>query len=157
MGASSQPVVLVIDSDPVSLLGIAATLHARQHVVHCAQSREAALRAARQEDLDLIIADVDVDGASGIGIVAEIQSMPQRGDVPAMFLASSQMADVVSRRFGSGSAFFLRRPFEPQVLLDLVEKALWMPHLVRSHINRPHIPVGPTAPGLSSIQVRATV
>ncbi len=142
MSSVQQPVILVIDSDPISLLGLAATLHSEKFEVHCAQDRAAAIQAARSQSLDLILCDVDLDGASGVDVVLEINNLPDRSDVPAMFISGNQMADVVSRRFRNGSALFLRRPFPPKLLIDLVDKALWMPHLVKSHINRPHIPLG---------------
>jgi CheY-like chemotaxis protein len=145
VATAAQPLVLVIDPDPISLLGTAATLHGRGFEVHCSQSPEAALKAARLQPLDLIISDVDVEGTSGIEIVSAIHELPERGDVPAMFLSAAQMPDVISRRFRNGSAFFLRRPFDPALFLDLVDKALWMPHLVKTHINRPHISLGANA------------
>lgn len=142
MTTAAQPLVLIIDPDPVSLLGAAATLHGRGFEVHCSQTAEAALKAAHRLPLDLIVSDVDVEGSSGIEIVSAIHELPERSDVPTMFLSAAQMPDVISRRFRNGSAFFLRRPFEPALFLDLVDKALWMPHLVKTHINRPHIPLG---------------
>lgn len=144
MSGNVQPIVLVIDADPVSMLATAATLHAEQFDVHCAQEAGAALQAARQSTIDLIVCDVDLDGASGIDLVLAINELPDRSDVPSLFISSSQMADVVSRRFRSGSALFLRRPFTPKLLVDLADKALWMPHLVKTHIHRPHMPMNPT-------------
>lgn len=139
MNNSRDPVILAIDADPVSLLGIAATLHESSFVVHCAQDRAAAISAANSLDLDLVVCDVDLEGTSGVDVMLEINSMSRHADVPALFISSNQMPDVVSRRFGNGSALFLRRPFTPKLLVDLVDKALWMPHLVKTHINRPHI------------------
>lgn len=158
MSALEQPVVLVIDSDPVSMLATAATLHGEKFEVHCAQDPAAALTAARQNPIDLVVCDVDLDGSSGLDVVLAITQLPQRTDVPALFISSSQMADVVSRRFRNGSALFLRRPFSPQLLIDLVDKSLWMPHLVKTHIHRPHIAVpaspaaapGNTLPGIAA-------
>jgi len=148
MSNSRDPVILVIDPDPVSLIGIAATLHENRFVVHCAQDRKAALKAVQSLDLDLLVCDVDLEGASGVEAVLEINAMSRHSDVPALFLSASQMPDVVSRRFGNGSALFLRRPFSPGLLVDLVDKALWMPHLVKTHINRPHIfSAGSSSPG----------
>ena len=44
---SQRPVVLVIDSDPILLVGTAAVLHAVGHESHCARDSQAALKAAR--------------------------------------------------------------------------------------------------------------
>jgi CheY-like chemotaxis protein len=142
MKGLSNPVILVIDSDALTLTATAATLHTRNFEVHCAQNREAATKAASQLPLDLIISDVNLRGEDGVALVEELRAFPDCNDVPIMFISASQLPDVISRTHKHGSSFHLRKPFDPNVMLDLVEKALWMPHLVKSHINRPHIPLG---------------
>ena len=42
----NRPIVLVIDADPVALTATAAVLACSQYEVHCASSRDSALRAA---------------------------------------------------------------------------------------------------------------
>jgi CheY-like chemotaxis protein len=142
MASLSQPLILVIDADALSLTATAAALHTQQYEVHCARDRVAALQAARQLNLDLIVCDVNLQGVDGVQLCEEIRALPERHDVPIMFISGNQTAGVASRMFHNGSALFLRKPFAPQLLLDLVDKALWMPHLIKSHINRPHIPLG---------------
>lgn len=142
MNGLSNPVVLVIDSNPLTMTATAATLHTRGHEVHCARDRNAALQAARDFPLDLILCDTDLNGEDGIDLVEELRHLPDRNDVPAMFVSATQLPDVILRSHKLGSCFHLRKPFDPNVLLELVDKALWMPHLVKSHVNRPHIPLG---------------
>ena len=52
------------------------------------------------------------------------------GDVPLMFLSGAQIPDIIRRAHAAGGTYYLRKPFDPQVLLELVDKALWMPHLI---------------------------
>lgn len=142
MKGLSNPVILVIDSDALTMTATAATLHTRNFEVHCARDREAAIKAGRSLSLDLIISDVNLRGVDGVALVEELRELPDCCDVPVMFISATQLPDVISRSHKHGSSFHLRKPFDPKVMLDLVEKALWMPHLVKSHINRPHIPMG---------------
>jgi CheY-like chemotaxis protein len=76
-----------------------------------------------------------------MSLVGQLHQLPERADVPVMYLSSAQLPDVILRTHRHGSSYHLRKPFDSGLLLDLVEKALWMPHLVKSHINRPHIPL----------------
>lgn len=40
------------------------------------------------------------------------------------------------RRFrAAGGAYYLRKPFDPEVLTELVEKAFWMPHLATKYVK----------------------
>jgi len=150
MKGLTSPVILVIDSDPLSMTGIAASLYARQYEVHCAGDCAAAMKAAESLALDLIICDTNLRGEDGVSLVDRIHQLPDRADVPVMYLSSAQLPDVILRPHRHGSSYHLRKPFDSNLLLDLVEKALWMPHLVKSHINRPHIPLSAFAnPGVS--------
>jgi CheY-like chemotaxis protein len=141
MKGLSNPVVLVIDAEPLNLTALAATLHARGFEVHCAADRAAAVKAAQEQTLDLIICDTNLRGEDGVALAEELRQLPERSDVPVMFLCGAQLPDVILRTHRHGSSFHIRKPIDAKLLLELAEKALWMPHLVKSHINRPHIPL----------------
>ncbi len=138
MTGLTNPVLLVIDSDPISLTATAAVLHCSNYEVHCAQDRQAAVSAAADCELDLILCDLDIGGTAGNEIVDEIHALRDRGDVPVMYASACQLPEVILKSSRGGGVYHLRKPFDPQVLLELVDKALWMPHLVTSHINQPH-------------------
>jgi CheY-like chemotaxis protein len=142
MSQLTNPVILVIDSDPITMAETAAALRAGGNDVHGVRSRESALQMAGLLVLDLIICDVNVSGCDGIALCKEIRSLPDRSDVPVLFVSTSQVPSIASRAFQNGSAYFLKKPIAPQLLIDLVEKALWMPHLIKSHVHRPHISFG---------------
>jgi DNA-binding NarL/FixJ family response regulator len=57
-------------------------------------------------------------------------------DVPVMFVSSTQLPDIVRRSHEAGAAYYLRKPLDPDVLVELVGKALWLPHLVQSRLSR---------------------
>jgi len=135
MNQQDQSTVLIIDGDALTLTATAAALHLCGHECHCARDSEAALKAARGLTLDLIICDVHVDGENGLDLVQEIKQEPGLSDVPVIFISSSQTADIVRRAHDAGGAYYLRKPFDPEVLLEIVDKALWMPHLVSSRIR----------------------
>jgi CheY-like chemotaxis protein len=135
--------ILVIDADPVSLTATTAVLHCATYEVHCATDMMTALTAARDFDLDLIVCDLDVGGVEGYSIVEQVRELPQRGDVPVMYSSACQQPEVIRKSHAQGAVYHLRKPFDPQVLLELTERALWLPHLVRSHIRQPHFAVSP--------------
>lgn len=141
--------ILVIDDDPLTLTAVAAALHLVGHESHCARDPEAALKAARSLSLDLIICDVNLDGESGLELCREIRQLPAQADVPVMFVSSSQVPDIVRRAHEAGGAYYLRKPFDPNVLLELVDKALWMPHLVNTRLRKT-IPAPAHMSGVSS-------
>lgn len=156
MSGLGHPVILIVDSDPLALSATAATLQTRHYEVHCAQNASVAHRLVRDFPLDLIVCDIDLRGTDGVELVDALRAVPDRSDVPAMFVSTRQLPDVILRSHKHGSSFHLRKPFDPNILLELVDKALWMPHLVKNHINRPHIPLGAFAsPALVSTPANA--
>ena len=62
--------------------------------------------------------------------------MPGNEDVPVLYVSNSQAPDIIRRSHDAGGAYYLRKPFDPEVLIELVGKALWMPHLVQSRTSR---------------------
>jgi len=129
-------VILVVDEDALTLTGVAATLDMAGYECHCARDAEAALKAARALSLDLVICDVKVQGESGLELCKELRQEPGNQDVPVLYVSSSQAPDIIRRSHDAGGAYYLRKPFDPDVLIELVGKALWMPHLVQSRVNR---------------------
>jgi DNA-binding response OmpR family regulator len=138
-------VILIIDEDPLVLTGVAATLDMAGYECHCARDAEAARKAARSLNLDLIICDIHIAGESGLELCHELRQQQHNEDVPTLYVSSHQAMDIVRRAHEAGGVFYLRKPFDPDVLLELVGKALWMPHLVRSRIHRVE-PARPTRP-----------
>jgi CheY-like chemotaxis protein len=143
MTSPDRATILVIDADPLSLTATAAVLNCGQYEVHCAVDHSSALLEAIQRELDLIICDLDVGGVEGYSIVEEIRRLPERYDVPVMYSSACQQPEVIRKSHAHGAVYHLRKPFDPQVLMELTERALWLPHLVRTHIRQPHFPVGP--------------
>jgi CheY-like chemotaxis protein len=127
--------ILFIDDDLFTAGAAATALEAAGYRVFLADDRPAALRIARAQALDLVISDVNVGGQSGLELCREIRKLPGMLDLPVMFVSSTQVPDIVRRSHEAGGAYHLRKPLDLEVLVDLVGKALWMPHLVHSRLS----------------------
>lgn len=128
------PVVLIIDHDPLLLTGMAAVLDQQGYECHLARDPEAAVKAARALELDLIICDVKLGAYNGLALCRELRDEHGQAEVPVMFTSQQQLPDVIHRTFDATGAYYLRKPFEPSVLVELVGQALWMPHLISSRL-----------------------
>jgi len=126
--------ILLVDDDPLALIATAAALDMAGYVVHQAKGRQAAIKAARTLGLDLVICDVNLAGESGLELCRELRKLPGLEDVPVMFISATQLPDIVRRSHEAGGAYYLRKPLDPEVLVELVGKALWLPHLVQSRL-----------------------
>jgi len=145
----SQATILIADTDSESLFTLAAILIAQKHRVVTARSTAFAAKLAMQEPLDLLITDTQIgnrDGAvheegevGGIELVRKIRKQEDKSELPVMYLSASQTPGVIRRVHDFGAAFHLKKPVNPQVLIELVDKALWMPHLVRNQIEQKRV------------------
>ncbi|WP_425613424.1 PleD family two-component system response regulator [Anatilimnocola sp. NA78] len=133
--AHEPAVILIIDNDPIMLTGIAAILSMSGYECHCARNSVSATKAAKSLALDLIICDVELGSENGLDVCGQLREQPGMEDVPMMFISSAQSPDIVRRSHAAGGAYYLRKPFDTEVLLELVSKALWMPHLIHSHTS----------------------
>ena len=130
MSSQEQPLILVIDDEVSVLNEVADVLRRAGYNCQCCRTAEAAIEFARANPLDLIISDINLDGHSGLEMCERIKEDQRLKDVPVMFLSGAQIPDIIRRSHAVGGTYYLRKPFDPEVLVELIDKALWMPHLV---------------------------
>jgi len=129
-----QEVILIVEDDPLLLTATSGVLYMAGYECHGAATADAALKAAQRIPLDLIICDVRIEGESGLELCHELRREQGSADVPVMFFSDKQLPDIIHRTFDKVGAYHLRKPFDPYVLLKLVDKTLWMPHLTETKI-----------------------
>ncbi len=141
----SQASILIVDSDAESLYSIASILIASQHRVTTARNASVAIELAKHQLLDLVIADTQLGDTRGEGLMDLIRQCPNKSDVPALFVSATQTPGVIYRTADNGgSGFHLKKPIDQALLIEMVGRALWLPHLVSSHIEQkivtaPHV------------------
>jgi CheY-like chemotaxis protein len=131
-----KPLILVVDDETDVLDEVATVLTAANFNCRCCTTAEAAIAAAESHPPDLIISDINLHGHSGLEMCEQIKRNEALGDVPVMFLSGAQIPDIIRRSHAVGGTYYLRKPFDPEVLVELIDKALWMPHLVAAHAAR---------------------
>lgn len=128
--SAAQATVLLIDDEQDVLTTLDTVLSAAGYVCHSCSNPQDAIAKARRVNPDLIISDINLGGESGLTLCECLKEELGGSNVPLMFLSGAQIPDIIRRAHAAGGTYYLRKPFDPEVLLELVEKALWMPHLV---------------------------
>ena len=154
MSRLSDPIILAVDNDPHALSTAKSILNLHDFDVFAVTSAESAVEIARQLEVDLIITDVRVNTLDGVELVSRIRALPDRSDVPAIFTSATQRSDIIRRVHQFGSAYHIKKPYKPNVLTELVDRALWMPHLVHEHLNQPHFSK-PSKPLFPQVDIQA--
>ncbi len=122
-----QPRILVIDDEKDLLEKVTTLLSAQNFACCCCTNGEEAVAAVQENPPDLIVCDVHLQGESGLETCQRIKQLPGLEDVPVMFLSGAQLPDIIRRSHEAGGIYCLRKPFDPQVLLELIDQALSVP------------------------------
>ncbi len=133
--ANRQLTVLVVSADRELLQTTSSILVGAGYACIASGTDETAIETARQSDLDLLICDLNLLGRGGMALWESIKQERQAESLPAMFLSAAQAPDVIRRSDGAGGTYYLRKPFDPEVLLALVEQALAPQRAARCHAS----------------------
>jgi CheY-like chemotaxis protein len=120
--------VLVIDDQPVVRGVLRKLLESAGHeVVEAGDGVEGAV-LFRQRPCDLVLCDIYMPRESGLETIRKLCADSPGVKVVAVSGGGFERAhDILSDALRSGAAAFLRKPFQPESLLGLVEQVLAAP------------------------------
>ncbi len=107
--------ILVAEDDPIIALGIARRLEQLGHEVLGPFGRGDEVRtAAREQDPELLLLDVDLEDADGLELAAELTAEGPRR--PIVVLTGLDAPELVDRSIASGVEAFLTKPVDDRQL-----------------------------------------
>lgn len=124
---NERPLVVAIDDDREVLNEIAAVLTSASFACCCCTTPEEAMAAVQTTPPDLILCDVNLQGESGLELCERIAQLPGLHEVPVMFLSGAQLPDIIRRSYFGGGIYCLRKPFAPDVLVELIDRVVGVP------------------------------
>ena len=124
--------LLVVDSDPMARTLMQEVMISDGYTCRAVANAAAAIASAKERCPDLLICDMNLEDGTGVDLLKQMRPLSQ---CPAILLSDSRDADMVRFARNGGATFFLAKPFDIDVLMELVDKALWMPHLVQRHVG----------------------
>lgn len=114
--------ILLLEDDPEMRTILQQILTYQDYDVTAVETGFQAIEAAKSSDFDLIVADVRVDGPDGIQVLSEARKdQPEVGTLLVSGYSSLE-DDARAEKLGVGG--FLRKPFETQRFLELVQQQL---------------------------------
>lgn len=93
---------------------------------------------------DLVVWDVGNDAQCALDTITEMRSIGHYQELAAVLLADSKWAGLEKKaEMMPVTTRCLFKPIDPNVLITIVDQALWMPSLVQSHRRRGSRPSRP--------------
>jgi DNA-binding response OmpR family regulator len=121
---TDRSTVLVIEDDPIQTELLEEGLTRNGFHVRCCSTASSGLRLARDERPDVIVLDLGLPDGDGMKLCARLADDSRTAQIPIIVVSGTTDDDVVRRSRASGGKFFLHKPYDPNTLLLLVNKAI---------------------------------
>jgi diguanylate cyclase (GGDEF)-like protein len=131
--------VLIIDDDPDALEVAKARLSKEGLDIVCAQGGVPGLKAARTEDPDLILLDLDMPDISGFDVCRSLKADAELCMIPVLFLSGSTTPEDKIIGLDLGAVDYVTKPFDAFELRARVRAALRTKHLQDMLFEHAHI------------------
>ncbi|XOZ33883.1 sigma-54-dependent transcriptional regulator [Halomonadaceae bacterium KBTZ08] len=114
--------ILIVEDDGELREALVTTLEVKRYRVSEAATGEEALEKLAAGPVDLVISDVQMPGMDGITLLAEIQR--HHPGIPVLLMTAYGRIEQAVSAMQAGAVDYLAKPFEPQVLTDIVARIL---------------------------------
>lgn len=135
--AVKPPMILIVEKDPLMLTAMTAVLDQKGYRCFLARDTEVGLKATQTMTFDLIVFSFGSDVQKAASDACQLRGHDQTRELPVLFIADRFDPNWIEPLNLAGGIYCLPKPFQPEVLLDLVEKALCLPHLAVAKIAPP--------------------
>ncbi|MBI2481905.1 MAG: response regulator [Planctomycetia bacterium] len=116
--------ILVVDDDEDQVTALSHRLQKLGYEATSVNSGEEALESATATLPDLVLLDLGLPDINGLDICRQLGDTPTTCGVPIIILSGMETEDVVRRARTAGCAYYLRKPYDPNVLLMLIQNSL---------------------------------
>jgi CheY-like chemotaxis protein len=116
--------ILIVDDDQAQVEVLAMRLSKQGYATSTAHTLADGMAAARQSHPDAILMDIRLPDGNGLHACEQLSDDPQTCGIPVIILSGMERPDIIRRARAAGCHFYMRKPYDPNVLLLLVESAI---------------------------------
>ena len=122
--AERQRTILVVDDDPSQVEVLTIRLKAQGFSTLAANTGKQALSLAIEKRPSLIVLDLQLPDLDGLEICGQLSDDPATCTIPVIILSGMERPDILRRSRAAGCQYYVRKPYDPNALLLLIENAL---------------------------------
>ncbi len=123
-GDEQGPTILIIDDDDAMTDVLALRLQKQGFETITVATGERGLRRARSQQPAVIVLDLRLPDADGFDVCQQLADSPETCAIPVIILSGMEEPDILRRCRAAGCQFFLRKPYDPNVLLTLIRQSI---------------------------------
>lgn len=116
--------VLIVDDDDTTTDVLQTRLSRQGFGTLVANSGGRALELAAQQQPDCILLDLNLPDLDGFEVCQRLVDAPITAEIPVIIISGLERPDVIRRSRAAGCQFYLRKPYDPNALLALIQRAI---------------------------------
>jgi CheY-like chemotaxis protein len=116
--------ILIVDHDQEQASRLSRRLSDQGYVTVNVQRGLLALGIAQADPPDLILLDPHLPDMNGLEVCRDLSDSPLTCHIPIILLAGLEHPVPVRQARAAGCTFFLHKPYDPNVLLTLIDASL---------------------------------
>ena len=116
--------ILVVDDSPSLRQMLQIILQNSGHDVVCAEDGKQAIDMATEQQFELVLSDFNMPQLTGPEFITMLRLLPQYRFTPVLLLTTETDEDKKNLGRVSGASGWLKKPFDPEQLIDTVNSLL---------------------------------
>ncbi len=121
----AQPqTILIIDDDDAMVDVLSQRLSRQGYEIVVAASGDEGLSIARDRRPNLVLLDLRLPDADGFSVCQQLADDSGTCAIPVIILSGMERPDIIRRSRAAGCQYYVRKPYDPNALLILVQHAL---------------------------------
>lgn len=116
--------ILIVDDERDIVKALTIRLQSRGYEVVVAYDGAQGIFMAHKERPDLILLDIRMPAGDGFSVAEKLKESEDTTAIPIIFLTGSPERNAEGRARELGARFYIKKPYDPEELLDAMERAL---------------------------------
>ncbi|HXV28156.1 MAG TPA: response regulator [bacterium] len=116
--------ILVVDDDREMTMLIREMLRATGHDIFIVHDGLQAIQKSKEEEIDLILLDIRMPFFSGLFFCDAFKQRRETKNAPVIVISALSSDEDIKKAYERGASAYLKKPFESDELLKVIEKFL---------------------------------
>jgi DNA-binding response OmpR family regulator len=116
--------ILIVDDDQPQVEALAHRLTRQGFETILAFDGAHGMAMARQHRPDLVLLDLRLPDIDGFQVCERLVDSPDTCGIPIIIVSGMERPDIVRSSRAAGCEFFVRKPYDPNALLALIQHAI---------------------------------
>jgi CheY-like chemotaxis protein len=116
--------ILIVDDDQDQVVVLGQRLRDQGYDTLAAHTGDSGALLARERRPSLVVLDVRLPDVDGFTVCSKLADDPGTCEIPVILLSGMERPDIIRRARAVGSQFYVRKPYDPNALLILIQSAI---------------------------------